>query len=47
MRVVFDANVWLSAFLTPSGSPGRAIDAAFDGPTEIVSTIIRGRSSWA
>ena len=38
MKVVLDTNVWVSAYLSPKGAPGRVVKAVSSGRIEAVST---------
>jgi putative PIN family toxin of toxin-antitoxin system len=39
MRVVFDTNVYVSAFVTPGGNGDRAFRAAIDGRIELAASV--------
>ena len=38
MKVVLDTNVWVSAYLSPRGVPGRIVKALSNGRIDAVST---------
>ena len=38
LRVVLDANVFIAALLTPSGTPGRVLRACFEQRYELIVT---------
>jgi putative PIN family toxin of toxin-antitoxin system len=38
-KIVFDTNVWISAFLTPGGNGERAVRAVFEKRSELFTSV--------